>query len=248
MTGPPNARRPRAADVLRTFLALAAIFPGLLAGLAVLLTTRDRRRAINRAIDLWGRYGLAAAGVKLVVNGAEHLKAPRPAVFILNHQSGIDPILVCALLRRDLIGIAKREIRYNPLLGPAFAFAGVVFVDRFDHARALEALAPVIDRLREGFSVAIAPEGTRSLATEPGRFRKGAFHLAMAAGVPLIPIVIRDARLILPRGGLVMRAGSVHVVVHPPIDTRSWDPADLDRHIEEVRELYRRTLPTSTAP
>ncbi len=239
---PAGARRPRAGDLLRTLLALAAILPGLAAGIGVLVRTGNRRRAINRALDLWGRQGLAAAGVKLAVEGAEHLDQPRPAVFILNHQSGIDPILVCALLRRDIVPLAKQEIRRNPILGPAFAFAGVVFVDRGDRARAAKALAPVVERLRQGWSVAMAPESTRSPSAEPGRFHLGAFRLAVAAGVPIVPIVIHDAGLVLPRRGLVMRAGTVHVVVHPPIATRGWDPDDLTHHAEEMRELYRRTL------
>ncbi len=239
---PPDARRLRAGDLLRTLLALAAILPGLATGIGVLVATGDRRRAINRALDLWGRQGLAAAGVRLEVEGAEHLESSRPAVFILNHQSGIDPILVCALLRRNIVPLAKQEIRRNPILGPAFAFAGVVFVDRSDRARAAAALAPVVERLHQGWSVVMAPEGTRSSSAEPGRFRLGAFRLAVAAGVPIVPIVIRDAGHVLPRRGLLMRAGTVHVVVHPPISTRGWDPNDLVRHAEDVRQLYRRTL------
>ena len=93
-----GAPAPTLGDVLRTVLAVAAILPGLLAGVLTALVTRDRRRAFNRATRLWGRQGTRAAGIRLCVEGAERLRV-RPAIFTINHQSGIDPILVCALLQ-----------------------------------------------------------------------------------------------------------------------------------------------------
>lgn len=233
--------RARAVDLARTLLALGAIAPGLVAGVAVGLATRDRRRALNTAIGLWGRQGTRAAGIGLRVEGAEHLRR-RPGVFLLNHRSGIDPILVCALLERDVVGVAKLEIRRNPVLGPAFAFAGTVFLDRGDRAAAIRALAPAVETLHAGLAVAIAPEGTRRAGAAIGPFKRGAFHLAMAAGVPVVPIVIHDADRVLPPRGWVMRGGPVHVTVHPPIPTLDWKPETLDRHVADLEALYRRSL------
>jgi putative phosphoserine phosphatase/1-acylglycerol-3-phosphate O-acyltransferase len=228
--------------VARTLLALAAILPGLLAGLLVYAWTRERRRAVNRAISVWGELGTEAAGIRLEVEGAERLESARPAVFVLNHQSGIDPILVCALLRHDVVGVAKAELRRNLLLGPAFAFAGVVFVDRFDREQALAALEPAVEALRSGLSVAIAPEGTRSRGAAPGRFKKGAFRVAMAAKVPVVPIVIHDAGAVLPRGAWIMTAAPVHVTVYPPLSTDAWTPQTLDHEIEAIERIYAEAL------
>jgi putative phosphoserine phosphatase/1-acylglycerol-3-phosphate O-acyltransferase len=234
-----RSRSPGALDVVRTLLALLAILPGLLAGLLELAFSRDRRRAVNRAIQVWGELGTEAAGMQLDVEGWRHLEE-RPAVFLLNHQSGIDPILVCALLRRDFVGVAKQEIRRNPVLGPAFAFAGVVFVDRFDHTRAVRALEPAIDTLHAGIAIAIAPEGTRRAGL--GRFKKGGFRLAMAAKVPVVPIVLHDSCDVLPRGAWIMTGGRVHVTVHAPIPTDGWSPDTLDAKIAAVEQLYHDTL------
>jgi len=234
-------RRPRPLDLLRTVAATAAIVPGLGAGLARLATTRDRRRAINRAIEVWGDLGTRAAGVQLAVSGREHL-ALRPAVFVFNHQSGADPFLLCALLRRNFVGVAKAEIRANPLLGPAFAFAGTVFVDRSDHDQAVRALDPAVRTLRRGLGILIAPEGTRSASHEVGPFKKGAFRIALAARAPIIPIVLHDARNLLPRGGWIMRAGTVHVSVLAPIATEAWSIEALDAHVAAVRERFVATL------
>ena len=234
-------RRLRPGDVARTLLALAAIAPGLAAGAARLATTRDRRRAVNRAIEVWGQLGTRAAGIRLEVAGGEHLRL-RPAVFVFNHQSGVDPIILCALLRGDFVGVAKRELRRNPVLGPAFAFAGVVFVDRFDHERAVRALAPAVETLRAGLAIAIAPEGTRSRGRALGPFKKGAFRLAMAAAVPVVPIVIHNAGDVLPRGAWIMTPATVEVRVHAPVATEGWRPETLDAHVAEVRALFERTL------
>ena len=241
MVSSSRARRPSAADLARTVAALLAILPGLVVGVAVLLATGQRRRAINAMIGVWGDLGTRAAGIRLDVAGAEHL-ALRPAVFVFNHQSGIDPILLCALLRRDFVGVAKAEIRSNPILGPAFAFAGVVFVDRSDRAQALRALAPAVDTLRSGVAIAIAPEGTRSFGAEVGAFKKGAFRIALAAAVPVVPIVILNARDVLPRGARVMTPATVRVIVHPPVSTEGWTLPALDSSIESVRRIFAETL------
>jgi len=239
---PPVRRGLRPSHVLRTLLALGVIPTGLAAGLATLFVNRDRRRAVNRTLAHWGSLGTRAAGIRLEVVGREHLERPRPAVFLINHQSGVDPILICALLRRDFTAVAKREIRRNPLLGPAFAFAGVAFVDRADRAQAIHALAPAVDALASGLSLAVAPEGTRSSGAAVGPFKKGAFRIALAARAPIVPIVIHNARDVLPRRAWIMRPATVRVAVLPPIPTHAWKLERLDDEIEAVRELYRRTL------
>ena len=230
-------RAPRPLDLLRTIAALAAIVPGLAAGVATLAWNRDRRRAINRAIEVWGDLGTRAAGVQLAVSGRGHL-ALRPAVFVFNHQSGADPFLLCALLRRDFVGVAKAEIRKNPLLGPAFAFADSVFVDRADHQQALRALEPAVATLRRGLAILIAPEGSRSAGTDVGPFKKGAFRIAIAAGAPIVPIVLHDAHELLPRNGWIMRAGTVHVSVLAPVATEDWLLDTLDAHVAQVRDSF----------
>ena len=197
---------------------------------------------VNLAITAWGELGTALAGVHLAVRGEEHLWSHRPAVFVFNHQSAVDTILLCKLLRRDIVAVAKREVRRNPLFGPAFALAGTVFIDRFDRQRAIEALRPAIAALRAGTSLVIAPEGTRSATARLGPFKKGAFHMAMAARVPIVPIVFRNALDALPKHGLVIRPATVEVVVHPPIPTTDWTPDTLEERVADVRRLFVDTL------
>jgi putative phosphoserine phosphatase/1-acylglycerol-3-phosphate O-acyltransferase len=244
--GSTRRRRPGFADGVRTALALAAIAPGLAAGAARLAASGDRRSAIDRAIDVWGRLGTRAAGIELDVDCAERLRL-RPAVFVFNHQSGVDPILLCALLRGGFTGVAKQEVRRHPVLGPAFAFAGTVFIDRGDREQAVGALEQAVATLRSGIAVAIAPEGTRSRDAALGPFKKGGFRLAMAAGVPIVPIVIHDAWRVLPRHAWVMTAATVHVSVLAPVPTADWSLAALDARIAGVRERMAEALAAGPA-
>jgi putative phosphoserine phosphatase/1-acylglycerol-3-phosphate O-acyltransferase len=233
---------PGPTEVLRTALAVGALVPSVLLGLPTFALDGSWRRAINVTASVWGEIGTAIAGVDVQVKGESHLWSHRPAVFIFNHQSAIDMLLLCKLLRRDFIGVAKKEVKRNPIFGPIFALAGSVFVDRAHHDRAVRALEPAIDALRRGLSIAIAPEGTRSPTPRIGRFKKGAFHLAMAAKVPIVPIVFKNALDALPKHAIFVRSATVEAVVHKPIATDDWAAENLDEKIAAVQRLYQRTL------
>jgi putative phosphoserine phosphatase/1-acylglycerol-3-phosphate O-acyltransferase len=233
---------PSLTDVLRTSLSVASLAPSLLLGVPAGILDGSWRQVINLATTTWGELGTALAGIRLSVTGEEHLWSNRPAVFIFNHQSAIDVLILCKLLHRDFVGISKQEVRRNPIFGPAFALTGTVFIDRSDRTKAIEALRPAVEALREGLSIAIAPEGTRSSTGRLGRFKKGAFRIAMAGRRPIVPIVIRNALDALPKHGIIARPATVDVVVHPPIATDGWSLDHLDREIAAVEQLYRDTL------
>jgi putative phosphoserine phosphatase/1-acylglycerol-3-phosphate O-acyltransferase len=233
---------PSLTDVVRTSLSVASLGPSLLLGVPAGLLEGSWRQVINLAATTWGELGTALAGIRVSVTGEEHLWSNRPAVFVFNHQSSIDVLILCKLLHRDFVGISKKEVRANPIFGPAFALAGTVFIDRSDRTKAIEALKPAVQALREGLSIAIAPEGTRSSTGRLGRFKKGAFHIAMAARRPIVPIVIRNALDALPKHAIIARPTTVDVVVHPPIPTEGWSLDTLGDEIAAVEQLYRDTL------
>ncbi len=233
---------PALMDVVRTSLAIGSFFSAVVVGLPIIALDRGTRRWANVAATTWGELGTALAGIEVRVSGEAHLWSHRPAVFIFNHQSAVDVLLLCKLLRRDFVAISKQEVRKNPFFGPLFAAAGTVFIDRFNRSKAIEALRPAIEALESGLSIAIAPEGTRMPTPRLGRFKKGAFHLAMAAGVPIVPLVFRNALDALPKHGFILRPTTIEVVVHPPISTASWQHGDLETHIAEIERLYADTM------
>lgn len=234
--------RPGVADLVRTGLTYASLIPSLWAGAAAGLVNGSYREAVNVSGAIWGDLATSLAGIDLRIEGEEHLWSHRPAVFIFNHQSGLDAILMMKLIRRDMTGIGKMELKKNPIFGPIFTAAGVVFIDRANSARAIEALKPAVDALKEGRSLVIAPEGTRSLTPRLGRFKKGAFHLAMQAGVPIVPVVFRNVLDAFPKDALIVRPATIEAVVLPPIETTDWTVEALDEEIAEIRGRYLEVL------
>src|SRR5204862_251643 len=203
-----------------------------------------RREAVDLGTTLAGELGSVLAGVRLDVHGAEHLAA-RPAVFLFNHQSQLDVLILAKLLHGGFTGVAKRELANSPGFGLMFRLADVAFVDRHDHDQAVRALGPAVQKLRDGISLVIAPEGTRSATPALGPFKKGAFHVAMQAGVPIVPIVIRNAGELMWRGAATPRGGTVQVTGLPPIDPPGWTAAPLDGHVPHV--AHRRAHPAPAA-
>ncbi len=229
---------PGAEEVARTALAYGSLVPSVAIGAAVGFLNRSRREALNVAGSLWSDLAMSLSGVDVRVEGEEHLWSHRPAVFIFNHQSALDAALMVKLVRRDLSGVGKKELQKDPVVGTIGRLAGTVFVDRANRAQAIEALKPAVEALKEGRSIMIAPEGTRSPTPRLGRFKKGAFHMAMQAGVPIVPVVFRNALDALPKDAMVMRPAVVEAVVLPPVDTTAWTRETLDDEIEAIRNAY----------
>jgi putative phosphoserine phosphatase/1-acylglycerol-3-phosphate O-acyltransferase len=231
-------------EFVRSVAATSSLVTSFVAGLPIYALTGSRRDANNFSFSLFADTASALIGLNLRVKGEEHLWSHRPAVFVFNHQSKADVVIVAKLLRRDIAGIGKQEIKKeNPLIGTVLEMGGVVLIDRANAKSAIEAITPLVDIMRdEGRSVVLAPEGTRTVSPKLAPFKKGAFHLAMQAGVPMIPIVIRNAGDVAPKGDFVFRAATVDVEVLPPVDTSKWRPETVEDHVREVRNMFARTL------
>jgi putative phosphoserine phosphatase/1-acylglycerol-3-phosphate O-acyltransferase len=185
----------------------------------------------------------ALIGLNLSIKGEHHLWSHRPAVFLFNHQSNVDMVIIARLLRRDISGVGKKEIGDIPLIGRVLEFSGVVLIDRKDTQRAIETMGSLVDTMRiEGKSVCMSPEGTRSITPRLAPFKKGAFHLAIQAGVPIVPIVIQNSSDIMPKGEMIYRPATVEVEVLPPVDTSGWSVETIDEHVASVRNMYLEAL------
>ncbi|HVW34021.1 MAG TPA: HAD-IB family hydrolase [Acidimicrobiia bacterium] len=234
--------RPGLVPVVRTAWALGGIASAVGLGVGIGLLNRSRRAALNVAATIGPELALGLAGVELRVDGEEHLWSARPAVFLFNHQSSSDVVVMARLLRRDFTAVAKAELAHDPRFAPLGALADVAYVHRGDNSQSQAALGPVLDKLRSGISLAIAPEGTRSATPTLGPFKKGAFHIAVQAGVPVVPVVIRNAGEIMWRASLVARPGTVDVRVLPPVPTAGLGADDVDDLCAAVREQFLTTL------
>ncbi|AZG47515.1 HAD-IB family hydrolase [Gordonia insulae] len=208
------------------------------------LVRRDPNVLVESAIPTGNDVGLALAGVGVdVLDGEEYLTSDRPCVFVFNHQSKLDLPVIIHLVRRDATGVAKKEVKRVPVLGQILDAAGLVFIDRADAGKAIEQLQPAVQKLRdEGVSLVVAPEGTRSSTPRIAPFKKGPFHIAMQAGVPVVPIVLRNTGELMWRGSQLIKPGTVEVKVLPPVDTSDWRPETAGEHAEEVRQMFLTAL------
>ena len=233
---------PRLSDVVRTSLVYSSLTGSFLSGVPAWLLNRSKRDLVNVAVPVWGDFGSAVAGLDVETVGEEHLWSHRPAVFVFNHQSQTDALIISRLLRRDFTGVAKTEMKSNPLVGPVLGAIGTVFIDRSNHDQAINALQPAVDSLNKGTSIAIAPEGQRSRGYKLGEFKKGAFHIAMQAGVPVVPIVIQNSSDSMPKSAVLIRPAKIMVEVLPPVNTDGWKAETVDEHVAKIRQMFLEKL------
>lgn len=239
------------ASQARSLAAFLSVVPiaGLAAGLG--MVKRDKRSAVNFATKTWTSTLMSINGVKLNVVNRHNAFTARPAVFIFNHRNNFDAFIATSIVERDFTAVAKGELRSDPIIGTAGRFLDIAFVDRANPKQAVDALKPIEEMAAKGLSVLVAPEGTRVDTTGVGPFKKGAFRIAMAAGIPIVPIVIRNAEMIAGRNAIAVNPGTVDVAVLEPIPTDDWTLRNLSARIEDVRQLYMDTLadwPTETGP
>ncbi len=198
---------------------------------------------MNFSTGLFGDIATALTGCELEVTGEENLWTSRPCIFVFNHQSKADVMILAKLIRRDMGGVAKKEVRDTPVIGKLMELAGTVFIDRANAGSAIKAMAPLIDAVKiDGKSIVIAPEGTRTLSPKLGPFKKGAFHMAIQAGVPMVPIVIHNAGDVAPKNEFLMRPAKVRVDVLPAVDTSKWSTRTMNEHVAEVRGMFLEAL------
>jgi 1-acyl-sn-glycerol-3-phosphate acyltransferase len=192
------------------------------------------RRAIDERARWFGRRVVELLDIELVATGAEHVP-DRAVIYMSNHQSHIDiPVLYATLPSPTIRMLAKTELFQIPLWGRGLRAAEFVEVDRGNHGRAVGSIQQAEQLVRDGVSIYLAPEGTRSRDGRIGRLKKGGFHLALATGVPIVPVAIRGTINILPRGSRAMRTGQpVSVAIGPPIDVAGCDIATLMTQVVE---------------
>jgi putative phosphoserine phosphatase/1-acylglycerol-3-phosphate O-acyltransferase len=228
--------------VARNVAGIAAIVPAAVGGAVVGLINGNKRAGVDVAYPAWVDLLLGINSVKVNAVGIEHAWSARPAVFLFNHVNNFDPFIVSKVLRSGVSGVGKKELQKSPLAAFLSWAMDAALIDRSDTASAVEALRPVTERLANGISVSMSPEGTRSESGEIGDFKKGAFRMAMQAGVPIVPVVLRNADVLGSRDAAALRPGTVDVAVLPPVPTADWTLEELPERIEEIRAMFLTTL------
>jgi putative phosphoserine phosphatase/1-acylglycerol-3-phosphate O-acyltransferase len=237
-----DATNSKIANMVRTGLTLGVFMPALAKGISKMATQFSWNEGVETMMNTIGDLGTSIAGIKISVKGESHLWTHRPAVFILNHQSNADFLIAIKLIKKDARGVAKKELQKIPVVGQILEAAGTIFLDRTDKEKSINALKPAVESLKNGISVVIFPEGTRSYDYTLGRFKKGAFHLALEAKVPIVPIVLKNAHDVMPRGKGVFNPALVEVIVLEPVLTHDWTKENMDVKIADIRNNYLQVL------
>jgi len=192
----------------------------------------------------WGaRTWLRLTGVKVKVAGQEHLDPKQTYVFVANHWSYLDAAPLFAYTGRRMGLVAKKELLKAPILGYGMGFVNVIAIDRSNRERAVETLKIATERLRSGICFGVCPEGTRALPGEMLPFKKGAFHMAVQAGVPIAPIALKNGDMLMGRGTGEAWPGTIEMGMLPPVDT-SWvkSDEDLDALVQKVQDTIMSEL------
>ncbi len=183
---------------------------------------------------LWGKVGLLLAGARLRVTGREHLRAGQPVIYMPNHSSNFDILALFAGLPGQFRWLAKEELFRIPLFGLAMRRAGYIPLDRSDRRKALRGMTEAARRIRDGASVVIFPEGTRSGDGTLQPFKKGGFVLARKAEVPVQPVAISGSFAVMPKTSRWIRGGLIEVRILPAIDANELSDADSDTLLNSV--------------
>ncbi len=201
---------------------------------------------LNRVfIYLFSNFSCWLVGIDLEIINPEKIYLKRPAVFIGNHQSGLDFALIGSMNPDYSVIVGKREISYIPILGWYFKVAGNLMIDRsnrVDSQKSINQLAGVL--VDKNLTASIFPEGTRNRQSNEIMlpFKKGAFHIAFAKGIPIVPVVCSSLKGIAVWERFELAGGRVLVKIMDPIETKNIPITEINSFIEMVRDKMQLEL------
>jgi 1-acyl-sn-glycerol-3-phosphate acyltransferase len=222
----------RVGGVLRLVAAVVVTVGN--AVLVILLIPFDRKgRLYHWVARLWSRMLLRICGVRVTLLGTEHLVPGQSYIYASNHASMFDIPVVAGTLPDDIRMVYKKELEKIPLFGWGLKWGSYIAVDRSRSQDALRSLEEAAAKIRNGASVLLFVEGTRSQDGALQPFKRGAFALAVRAGVPVIPLTINGSYHIVPKHSLHIRPGPVELVLDSPIVLEKVEGRDAERVLQE---------------
>lgn len=189
----------------------------------------------------WGKAILLASGVKVTVQGLKHIDRAATYLFMANHQSMYDILVLFAHLPVQFRWLAKKELFRIPVMGYAMGKVGHISIDRSDRRAAHKSLIDAARKIAEGTSVIIFPEGSRSKDGTLMPYKPGGFHLAVLSGRPIVPVVIWGTGQVMRKGHLHISPAAVTVSLHPPVDVAVYGK-DKKALMDAVYDIMKKDL------
>jgi len=194
----------------------------------------------HRIARRWAKIALLATGVKVKVEGLEQIQGKGPYIFMSNHQGGYDIFALHGHLPFDFKWLAKKELFSIPFFGWTLTAAGYISIDRKGSRDTVRAMNEAAQKIQDGMSVVIFPEGSRSPDGLIQPFKKGGFTLAIKSKVPIVPVAIVGSREIMPKGRMTVNPGKITIRIGPTIETRELSLQDWKALMGKVAESISR--------
>lgn len=209
----------------------------VMGGLAIACAAFAGPKAASVFGVVWARLNSWVTPMLVQIRGRENIDKAQSYVIVSNHQSQYDIFVLYGWLGIDFKWVMKIELRRVPALGIACEKIGHIFIDRSNTEAALRSLDDAKSKIVNGTSVIFFPEGTRSKDGNLGRFKKGAFKMALDLGIPILPVTISGTRAILPTKTIDVFPGRACMTIHPPVDISGYDNGSVKTLMAEVRKI-----------
>jgi 1-acyl-sn-glycerol-3-phosphate acyltransferase len=221
--------------LLNAFIAVFSIF-FCVWGLILSLFDRKGHRVHRYSAVPWARGILRVCGIRVRCVGAQNVASDRPCIYMTNHQSYFDIFALLAYLPVDFKFVVKQELMGIPLLGITMRRAGYIGIKREKPRQAIRSIREAAEKIRDGASVVIFPEGTRSRDGRLQPFKRGGFDLALRSGCDIVPVTIRDSYRIVPKGSLRINKGSFDIFIGRPIPVAGYGRKTVGQLMGRVRD------------
>ena len=221
-------------------IVLVVLITAFFAPLAIIVSFFTRTgNPVHIVARIWGQSILLISRVDVRVIGLSNIQPDKSYIYMANHQSNFDIPVLLGYLPVQFRWLAKAELFRIPVFGRAMLGAGYVKIDRFNRKSAFESIRTAARRLKDGVSVMIFPEGTRSRDGSIQKFKKGGFVMAIESGVPIIPVILRGTWPIMAKSSLRINRGDVEMEIAEPIDTTGYAMESKAELMDRVRDVIR---------
>jgi 1-acyl-sn-glycerol-3-phosphate acyltransferase len=226
--------------MIRTAFIILYVVPAtaVLGIIAIIVSFFTRSgNTVHIIARIWAKSILTVSGIDVSVSGLSNIDPGRSYIFMSNHRSNFDIPVLLGCLPVQFRWLAKAELFKIPIFGRAMSGAGYVKIDRFNRASAIKSIDQVAAKMKNGVSVMIFPEGTRSEDGHVKPFKKGGFVMAVDSQVPIVPVILQGTRSIMSKGSWLISPGSVRMFIEEPIVTRGYTRQTKDDLIDGVRSV-----------
>ena len=234
-------------SVLRVFLAGLVMLAASILFFALMVPLLPWRVARIHGCNVYGSIAgkvmVWASGAQMIFHDRNKLNEQKPAILLSNHSSTLDMWIGMWVCPMGGCGLAKKEIRLVPGVGQLYMLSGHPLIDRSNRERAIATMDNVARFVvKNGLSLWIWPEGTRSRDGQLQAFKKGFVHAALATKLPILPVVVHNAAKVWPRGPLRFNPGPVHVEVLDSVPTTDWTADNIDAQVAQIRSIFEERL------